>query len=322
MSDLSYKKVLSIQSNVSSGYCGNQCATFPLQLLGFEVSTIHTVQFSNHTGYGRWRGQVFKGQHIMDLYEGLKENGFTKEYDFLLTGYVRGKEGIETIMNIIKDLKGTNPGIGWLLDPVLGDERGFYVSPDVIPTYKQLIPMSDLITPNQFEAELLSGQKITSIESLTSCLECLHKNHSLKHVVITSVQFDNDKENLYIIGSSCKSDYTPRAVKIKVPYYKQILSGVGDLFSALLLGRFNTNIKLLPSDEIPAISLPLTIALEIVVSSVQSVIRNTLNSIEKASVDQDKLSKAEVAKLAELNIIQSQDCLKNPNIEFKATALS
>ncbi|EMR11741.1 pyridoxal kinase [Pneumocystis murina B123] len=322
MSNLSFKKILSIQSNVSSGYCGNRCATFPLQLLGFEVSTIHTVQFSNHTGYGRWRGQVFKGQHIMDLFEGLKENGFTKEFDFLLTGYVRGKEGIETITNIIKDLKTTNPEIGWLLDPVLGDERGFYVSPDVIPTYKQLIPMSDLITPNQFEAELLSGQKITSIESLMICLERLHKNHTLKHVVITSVQFDNDKEHLYVIGSSCKSDYTPRAVKITVPYYKQVFSGVGDLFSALLLGRLNNDIKLFPSDEIPATSLPLTIALEIVVSSVQLVIRNTLKSIQDASVDQDKLSKVEMAKLSELRIIQSQDCLKNPSIEFKAVVLS
>ena len=35
----SYERVLSIQSHVVSGYVGNKSATFPLQLLGFEVST-------------------------------------------------------------------------------------------------------------------------------------------------------------------------------------------------------------------------------------------------------------------------------------------
>lgn len=51
-------RVLSIQSHVVSGYVGNKSATFPLQLLGFEVDTINTVQFSNHTGYGHWKGKV------------------------------------------------------------------------------------------------------------------------------------------------------------------------------------------------------------------------------------------------------------------------
>lgn len=51
-------RVLSIQSHVVSGYVGNKSATFPLQLLGFEVDAINTVQFSNHTGYGHWKGQV------------------------------------------------------------------------------------------------------------------------------------------------------------------------------------------------------------------------------------------------------------------------
>ena len=42
--------VLSIQSHVVSGYVGNKCCVFPLQLLGFEVDHISSVQFSNHTG--------------------------------------------------------------------------------------------------------------------------------------------------------------------------------------------------------------------------------------------------------------------------------
>ena len=55
----SSRRVLSIQSHVVSGYVGNKSAAFPLQLLGFEVDTINSVQFSNHTGYTAGvRGQV------------------------------------------------------------------------------------------------------------------------------------------------------------------------------------------------------------------------------------------------------------------------
>jgi hypothetical protein len=43
-------RVLSIQSHVVSGYVGNRCAVFPLQLLGFDVDFVNTVNFSNHTG--------------------------------------------------------------------------------------------------------------------------------------------------------------------------------------------------------------------------------------------------------------------------------
>ncbi|KAG5513538.1 hypothetical protein PMAC_000970 [Pneumocystis sp. 'macacae'] len=285
MTNLPLKYVLSIQSSVSWGYCGNRSATFPLQLLGYDVSVIHTVQFSNHTCYGHWRGQSFSGQHLMDLYQGLKDNGISKEYHFLLTGYVPGKEGAESMACIVKDLKDNNPTIGWLLDPVLGDRGRLYVSPDVVPIYKQLLFMSDLITPNQFEFS------------------------------------ESDKE-LHIVASSCKSDYTPRAVKITVPYCDYTLVGTGDLFSALLLARFNDNMKFIVPDDVSATDMPLSYALELVVSSVQHVIKNTIKLIEKSLVHQEnQLSKVEMFKVSELCIIQSQDMLKNPNVEYKAIVL-
>jgi len=44
------RRVLAFQSFVVHGYVGNKAATFPLELLGFEVDAIHCVQYSNHTG--------------------------------------------------------------------------------------------------------------------------------------------------------------------------------------------------------------------------------------------------------------------------------
>jgi len=43
-------RILSVQSSVVFGYVGNKSAVFPLQLLGFEVDVINSVQLSNHLG--------------------------------------------------------------------------------------------------------------------------------------------------------------------------------------------------------------------------------------------------------------------------------
>src|SRR5215204_5774816 len=48
--------ILSIQSSVAYGHVGNSAVTFPLMRIGIEVYPVITVHFSNHTGYGAWRG--------------------------------------------------------------------------------------------------------------------------------------------------------------------------------------------------------------------------------------------------------------------------
>ena len=74
-------RILSIQSHVVSGYVGNKSATFPLQLLGYEVDAINSVQFSNHTGYANGiRGQRLQDVELWDLVEGLLANDIAGEY--------------------------------------------------------------------------------------------------------------------------------------------------------------------------------------------------------------------------------------------------
>ena len=73
--------LLSIQSHVVYGHVGNAAATFPLQRLGVEVWPIHTVQFSNHTGYGSWKGDVFGADMIRDIMSGIEARGVLSEKD-------------------------------------------------------------------------------------------------------------------------------------------------------------------------------------------------------------------------------------------------
>jgi len=84
--------LLSIQSHVVYGHVGNSAAVFVLQRLGVEAWPVHTVQFSNHTGYGAWQGRVFDAGLIRDLVAGLEARGVLATCDGVLSGYIGSPE--------------------------------------------------------------------------------------------------------------------------------------------------------------------------------------------------------------------------------------
>ena len=113
--------ILSIQSHVAYGHVGNAAATFPLQRLGVEVWPIHTVQFSNHTGYGAWKGDVFGAGMIRDIVSGIEARGVLSECDGVLSGYMGSAEIGEAIVEAVANVKRANPAGALLLRS--GDRR-------------------------------------------------------------------------------------------------------------------------------------------------------------------------------------------------------
>uniref|UniRef100_T1GRQ4 pyridoxal kinase n=1 Tax=Megaselia scalaris TaxID=36166 RepID=T1GRQ4_MEGSC len=115
------RRVLSIQSHVVHGYVGNKSATFPLEVLGFEVDAINSVQFSNHTGYKVVKGQVLQEKELADLFEGLEKNNLLQHYSHLLTGYIGNASFLRQVSAIVKKLREINPNLIYVCDPVMGD---------------------------------------------------------------------------------------------------------------------------------------------------------------------------------------------------------
>src|SRR5215208_6144879 len=93
--------ILSIQSHVAYGHVGNAAATFPLQRIGVEVWPIHTVQFSNHTGYGAWTGQVFEAGLITELVQGIAQRGALGQCNGVLSGYMGAGETGAAILDAV-----------------------------------------------------------------------------------------------------------------------------------------------------------------------------------------------------------------------------
>ncbi|GBG73017.1 hypothetical protein CBR_g12736 [Chara braunii] len=150
-------RVLSIQSHTVQGYVGNKAAVFPLQLLGFDVDPINSVQFSNHTGFRSWSGHVLDGDQLWELIEGLDANNLLN-YTHLLTGYIGSVSFLNRVLAVVDKLRKVNPNLIFVCDPVLGDEGQFYVPADLVPVYREkVVPLAQLLTPNQFEVEQLVG---------------------------------------------------------------------------------------------------------------------------------------------------------------------
>ena len=101
--------LLSIQSHVAYGHVGNAAATFPLQRIGVEVWPVHTVQFSNHTGYGAWKGRCSRRAPIARVVEGIDARGVLGTCDGVLSGYMGSAEIGQTILDTVARVKAANP---------------------------------------------------------------------------------------------------------------------------------------------------------------------------------------------------------------------
>ncbi|XP_076975143.1 pyridoxal kinase [Tamandua tetradactyla] len=307
-------RVLSIQSHVVRGYVGNRAATFPLQVLGFEIDTVNSVQFSNHTGYAHWKGQVLNSSELHELYEGLRLNGVNK-YDYVLTGYMRDKSFLAMVVDIVQELKQQNTKLVYVCDPVMGDkwdgEGSMYVPEDLLPVYREkVVPVADIITPNQFEAELLTGRKIHTQEDALEVMDALHAMGP-DTVVITSSDLPSTLGRDYLIALGSQRTWKPdgstvtERIRLEIRRVDAVFVGTGDLFAAMLLAWTHKH----PKD--------LKVACEKTVSAMHHVL---LRTIECAKGQAGKGQKPSPAQL-ELRMVQSKRDIEDPEIVVQATVL-
>ncbi|WP_446666430.1 pyridoxal kinase PdxY [Flexivirga sp. B27] len=279
--------ILSIQSSVAYGHAGNSSAVFPLQRLGFEVWPVYTVHFSNHTGYGEWRGPVFEPETVADVITGIEERGVLGECDAVLSGYQGGEQVGAVILESVARVKAANPAAIYCADPVMGDvERGFFVRPG-IPEFMRdkVIPAADIVTPNQFELDYLTESEVHTVDELLQAVDAL-RERGPRVVLVTSVQTDEtpaDSVQLAIVTDD-------GAWLVTTPLLPMYVSGAGDATAAIFLARWMT--------EDPAKALADT------ADSVYSIMERTHQ-----------------AGTREIQLIQSQDAIAHPQGRFEVVRL-
>jgi pyridoxine kinase len=231
--------ILSIQSWVAYGHVGNASAVFPLQRLGAEVWAVNTVQFSNHTGYGAWRGHINTGEQVRDIVQGIADRGVFPQCDAVLSGYM-GDAGIGTaIIDAANQVRAANQAAIWCCDPVLGDDvegsgDGFYVRPG-IPEFMrdQAVPAADIITPNRFELEYLTGTECRTLAATKRAVAALHARGP-RCILVTSLRTESTPADaLDMLVSEAGRFHLLRA-----PLLPLRINGAGDAISALFLFHY------------------------------------------------------------------------------------
>jgi pyridoxine kinase len=227
--------ILSIQSHVAFGHVGNASAVFPMQRLGVEVWPIHTVQFSNHTGYGAWKGRVFDGPAIEELVEGIAERGVLPRCNGVLSGYMGSADIGNAILSAVARVRSVNPDALYCCDPVIGDVgRGVFVRPG-IPEFMrdQAVPAADIITPNQFELDYLSGittGSLASVKEAVSAVQLLGP----KVVLVTSVEAgETPADSIDLVAGE-----GGRFWRVRTPRLSLSVNGAGDAVAALFFVHY------------------------------------------------------------------------------------
>ena len=233
---LGIMNILSIQSWVAFGHVGNASAVFPLQRLGAEVWAINTVQFSNHTGYGHWTGQVYTGDMIRDLIDGIAARDALARCDAVLSGYM-GDAGIgSAILHAVASVRAANPAAVYCCDPVIGDfDTGVYVRPGIEDFLRSnALPQADIATPNRFELERLTGLHCATMQGVKQAAERLRammRPDGLRCVLLTSLETETTPSDcIDMLAAEGGLFWLLRTPRLPVS-----VNGAGDAIAALFL---------------------------------------------------------------------------------------
>ena len=285
-------RVLSIQSHVAYGYVGNRAATFPLQRLGHEVWAVNTVEFSNHTGYGAWKGRVAAPEQVRDVIAGIAERGALSSCDAILTGYMGDAALGEVVLEAVAMVRQANPQAVWCCDPVIGDtDRQVYVRPGIPEFFRdRIVARSDILTPNHFELEWLTGRKVSTLKDTLSAARALMGDglHPQIMLVTSLRRGDAPEGTIEMLALTRESAWlvsTPELAFAIAP------NGTGDAVAALFLAQWHAH-------------RDVGRALEDVAASIFAVLEATLASGER-----------------ELRLVTAQDVLVSPPRRFSAIKL-
>lgn len=280
--------ILSIQSSVAYGHAGNSAAVFPLMRMGVEVWPVLTVHFSNHTGYGQWRGPLLAAEDIGEVITGIDERGVLTGCDALLSGYLGAADVGAQVLRAAALVRERNPKAIWCCDPVMGDVgRGFFVGPGVPEFLRDtVVPAADVITPNLFELEFLSGHTVTDVDSLLTAVDAVRETGPRTVLVTSAILPDADPQTLDLLVATDDGAWAVTTGLLPLE-----ISGCGDITSATFLAH-------LLAGRSPAVAMEKTAA------SVYGVLEQT----------------AAVGSY-ELQLVQAQDEFVNPTHTFVSRQL-
>lgn len=283
--------LLAIQSHVVFGHAGNSAAVFPMQRIGVNVWPLNTVQFSNHTQYGQWAGEVLAPAQIPALVEGIASIGELGNCDAILSGYLGSTEQGRAILAGVRRIKEVNPRALYLCDPVMGHaEKGCIVPAEVSDfLLHQAAAVADILCPNQLELDSFCGRHAESLADCVAMARSLLARGPQAVLVKHLAYPGRDAEAFEMLLVTGEGSWLLRRPLLAFP--RQPV-GVGDLTSGLFLARVLLGDSWLQAFEFAA-------------AAVHEVLLET-----------------QACASYELQLVRAQDRIAHPRVRFEAQRLA
>ncbi|MBL8567126.1 MAG: pyridoxal kinase [Hyphomicrobiaceae bacterium] len=221
-------RILAISSYVVHGHVGLAAVAPTLHAMGHEVLAVPTVVLSAHAGYPDIGGIWFERGQIRRIAEGLRANGWLRSIDAVMTGYLPSVDLVEDARSIVRMVREESVDALYLCDPVIGDDpRGLYVLDEVaVAVRDKLLPLADILTPNRYELEWLSGRPVRSGTDAEAA------GSAMGAALLVATSVPAGRKHIANVFSSENS-----AGQAVVPREEDVPHGTGDLFAALLIGH-------------------------------------------------------------------------------------
>jgi pyridoxine kinase len=169
---------------------------------------------------------------LRDVVQGIDELGVLGEVDAVLSGYQGGEDIGAMILDAVALVKLQNPAALYCCDPVLGDaDRGCYVRPGIPELMRRrIVPAAQIITPNQFELESLTGLSVTTIDEVLNAADAA-RGLGPEIVLVTSVvRQDAPPGSIDMVAVNADGAWL-----VTTPRLAQTFTGSGDVTAATFL---------------------------------------------------------------------------------------
>lgn len=204
----------------------------------FQVYNLPTALVSNTLDYGKF-DILETTDYMKNSMKIWDELGF--QFDMISTGFLVSSEQTRLVSEYCQQKK--KDGTFIFVDPIMGDDGNLYngVTEDTVHYMREMCKVADIMVPNYTEAAFLAGKYTDKMdltqEEAEDLLKTLHENGA-KTVVITSMKIN---------GQSCTMILDGKNEEITSLPYTEIpvrFAGTGDIFSAVLIGKFQKGVSL------------------------------------------------------------------------------
>ena len=174
---------LILSSHVASSRVGGFVQALALAQLKVDPIVVPTVIYGRHPGWGAPGGAAVPVEAFQGVLDGVEANGLFGLVDVVITGYFASAAQVKAAARAIDAIRGHrrqgaySPKVKVIVDPIMGDTgKGLYVLGEVAEAIvADLVPRADLLTPNVWELERLSGMPVRDAQAVRQAARLLGK---------------------------------------------------------------------------------------------------------------------------------------------------